>query len=242
MSSSTLAALREFQQEESNRVAQFAKLQSEALSRFDELSQDSDSDEDFQMDVFKEDWNLSQFWYDDATATTLANALLENVDEHQQVRIALVSAPTVYHRLRKLTKARKNVQLYLLEHDDRFRVFGKEYIFYDFNSPLHNLADPLSSQEDVKSLKGTIDRILVDPPFLSEECHTKTALTARWLLHQDSPLRRLVVCTGKKVEPILPKIYPGIKCTTFRPGHRGGLSNEFRCYSAEESELWQFEE
>ncbi|KAK9473717.1 protein-lysine N-methyltransferase [Dipodascopsis tothii] len=240
LSAAALAALGEFRREETERIEQFEKLQAQALAKFDEAkAADAQADVDFAMDVFQEDWNLSQFWYSDATATTLASALLEGLPTDRVARIALVSAPTVYHKLRTMLAGRKDVELYLLEHDDRFRVFGTEYIFYDFNEPLRNLNDPRTG--GTTPLKGTIDRILVDPPFLSDECHTKTAITARVLLNAESPARATVVCTGNKVEDIVERIYPGIRRTTFRPEHARGLSNEFRCYATSECAQWKFE-
>lgn len=50
----------------------------------------------------------------------------------------------------------------LLEHDNRFAVFP-EFVYYDFAQPLKLPAE----------LKGACDRIVVDPPFLSEDCQTK---------------------------------------------------------------------
>lgn len=50
----------------------------------------------------------------------------------------------------------------LLEFDERFGVF-KEFVHYDFEHPTR-----LPSE-----LKGTFDRIICDPPFLSEDCQTK---------------------------------------------------------------------
>lgn len=52
-----------------------------------------------------------------------------------------------------------------MEFDDRFKLLAKpgRFIHYDFNRPL-----------DVpKELKGTFDRALIDPPFLSDECQSK---------------------------------------------------------------------
>jgi NADH dehydrogenase (ubiquinone) 1 alpha subcomplex subunit 9 len=53
----------------------------------------------------------------------------------------------------------------LLEHDNRFAVFP-EFVYYDFAQPLKLPAE----------LKGACDRIVVDPPFLSEDCQTKGVL------------------------------------------------------------------
>lgn len=53
--------------------------------------------------------------------------------------------------------------LRLLEYDVRFAVFGPESVAYDFANPLRLPAE----------LKGKFDRIVCDPPFLSEDCQTK---------------------------------------------------------------------
>ena len=57
-------------------------------------------------------------------------------------------------------KARPHITL--LEYDDRFGVF-KEFVKYDFQHAIKLPAE----------LKGSFDRIIVDPPFLSEDCQTK---------------------------------------------------------------------
>ena len=43
-----------------------------------------------------EDWQLSQFWYTDATADALASAVAAAVANVDQPRIACISAPTLY--------------------------------------------------------------------------------------------------------------------------------------------------
>ena len=43
-----------------------------------------------------EDWQLSQFWYTDATADALASAVAAAVANVDQPRIACVSTPTLY--------------------------------------------------------------------------------------------------------------------------------------------------
>lgn len=53
-------------------------------------------------------------------------------------------------------------RLCLLEYDERFEVF-EEFVRYDFKKPVQLRAE----------LRGTFDRILVDPPYHSEECLRK---------------------------------------------------------------------
>jgi methylase of polypeptide subunit release factors len=56
----------------------------------------------------------------------------------------------------------------LLEFDERFAVF-KEFVPYDFEKALKLPPE----------LKGSFDRIIVDPPFLSEDCQTKSTYSIR---------------------------------------------------------------
>lgn len=69
----------------------------------------------------------------------------------------------------------------LFEYDTRFSVYGDDFTFYDYRSPL----------EIPKDLGSSFEVVVADPPFLSEECLTKTALTMRYL--SKGPL---ILCTG----------------------------------------------
>lgn len=55
------------------------------------------------MKLFQEDWQLSQFWYDDATAEALANELLKQANGGM---IVCVSAPTVFMFLKVVSLQR----------------------------------------------------------------------------------------------------------------------------------------
>jgi hypothetical protein len=163
--------LKEFYGERDARQKQFEALKSQAEDDFDgKLS----------MDAFTEDWNVSQFWYSDETATVLARQLLERATD--ETRIAVVSAPSAFIQLKNLLVSRESVharavytdiiqasgeykckpQIKLLEIDERFNVF-KEFVHYDFEKALQLPPE----------LKGSFDRIIVDPPFLSDDCQTK---------------------------------------------------------------------
>lgn len=52
------------------------------------------------MDAFAEDWNESQFWYEEATARTLAEELLKGVGT--EATIGVVSAPSVFIQLKNI--------------------------------------------------------------------------------------------------------------------------------------------
>jgi hypothetical protein len=118
----------------------------------------------------------------------------------------------------------------------------------------------------VAAMKGSIDHIICDPPFLSEDCQTKglskyrglrisgdiytmltllAALTVRWLSKSwgnTSQGSRLILCTGERMETLITKVYKpqGVKTTTFEPVHSKGLSNEFFCYANFECEDWKW--
>lgn len=222
LSAATLAALQEFRTEEKERNEKFSKMYEQAETEFDQRNK-------LTIDDFKEDWQLSQFWYSDKTAEILLNALLEDANEDTVVCIA--SAPSVYAVINKMDKSKLPTKhIYLFEFDKRFELLsGKEHFgFYDFNKPDQFRDD----------LKGKVDRLLIDPPFLEAECQKKSSQTAKLLL-KDDPSARLITCTGERMKENVLKNYPGIYVTDFFPEHKNGLSNEFRCYSNFDCKQWK---
>ncbi|KAM7196302.1 putative N6-adenine methyltransferase domain containing protein [Rhypophila sp. PSN 637] len=231
LSSSALDALKEFYAERDGRAEQFAKLQAEAEKKHadaDGAASAAGGGEpswSISMEAFTEDWNESQFWYSDETATLLAKQLLEGATAEST--IAVVSAPSVFVALKNLVnspdaKDKPKPKMVLLEHDNRFGVFP-EFVFYDFAQPLKLPGH----------LKGSVDRIICDPPFLSEDCQTKAALTVRWMSKTPVENTKLIVCTGERMETLVNKVYKafGLKTTSYEPVHARGLSNEFYCYA-----------
>ncbi|KAI1435867.1 putative N6-adenine methyltransferase-domain-containing protein [Xylaria sp. CBS 124048] len=204
--------------------------------------------------TFTEDWNESQFWYSDETANLLAEQMLDGVSDDSV--IAVVSTPSVFVALKKMMTAAgytgPKSKTYLLEHDHRFAVFP-EFVYYDFAQPFKLPPD----------LKGTVDRMICDPPFLSNDCQTKTAMTMRWLARNPNsnsnpnsttttttttpPTNpphahlRVLVCTGERMAPLITKLYGplGVRITTYEPQH-GGLKNEFYCYANFECAAWRW--
>lgn len=151
--------------------------------------------------------------------------------------------------------------LTLLEHDYRFGVFS-EFLFYDFMQPVKLPGKPFmsslaplihpsspqaqrmgASKADLEtctaSLKGSVDRIICDPPFLSDDCQTKMALTVRWMAKPAADVR-VIISTGERMENLVTKLYRGfgIKTTDYEPAQ--GLSNEFFCYANFDSEAWNW--
>ncbi|CAI4480162.1 ALH_1b_G0020380.mRNA.1.CDS.1 [Saccharomyces cerevisiae] len=191
------------------------------------------------MKLFKEDWQLSQFWYSDDTAAILADAILEGADENTV--IAIVSAPSVYAAIQKKpTNEIPTEHIYLFEFDKRFELLaGRDhFFFYDYNKPL----------DFNDEIKGKVDRLLIDPPFLNEDCQTKSSITAKCLLAPNDNSKtkkgvfkhRLISCTGERMSEVISKVYSDTRITTFLPEHSNGLSNEFRCYANFECSSWKF--
>ncbi|KAI1332223.1 putative N6-adenine methyltransferase-domain-containing protein [Xylariaceae sp. FL0255] len=194
LSAGTLAALQEFYTEHDAHADKFEKLkaQVEADHRDRELS----------IHTFTEDWNESQFWYSDETANLLANELLQGANDDSA--IAVVSTPSVFVALRNIMSSPDYTgpkpKTYLLEHDRRFSVFP-EFVFYDFAEPF----------KLPPHMKGSVDRIICDGPFLNDNCQTKMAMTLRWLARPASD-PRIIICTGERMEPLVLRLYEATRC------------------------------
>ena len=209
LSSDTLNALREFQIEQESEKQRFAELQARAQTRFAAV-QANEVDVPA-IDDFKEDWQLSQFWYADETAESLARELV--AEEGLDLRIGVLCAPSVYPHILKL----KAQDAWLFEFDTRFEVLaGPKFVRYDYNHAMQFPAE----------LKGTFDRLIIDPPFLSDECHVKAAMTARALAKADA---RIIVCSGAKMRSLCLRLYKARE-SRFEVKHKDGrLSNDFMC-------------
>nr|CAG4649541.1 EOG090X0ABW [Scapholeberis mucronata] len=203
LSLSTLAALNEFLSEKKEREDKLNRI-AETIKENKAVDQVLDVDLD-------EDWQLSQFWYDDTTSSVLAQEALRlaGVDGS----IACVSCPTLYRYLRKIKP--ETVKAHLFEYDTRFSVYGDDFVFYDYRSPL----------EVPKELGSSFSVVIADPPFLSEECLTKTSITMRYL--SKGPL---ILCTGSIMEELAGRLLQ-LKVCAFEPKHRNNLANDFRCYA-----------
>lgn len=162
-----------------------------------------------EINEIEENWQLSQFWYDDETANILANEAVKLSGENG--RIVCISCPTVYKKLHSLNK---EIKLCLLEYDKRFSIFGDEFIFYDYKNPL-NLDN---------SLKQAFDVVLADPPYLSEECLSNMAKTIKFLTRD-----KIILCTGAIMEDLACKLLD-VRPSSLKINHQKKLGNEFKCF------------
>ncbi|XP_003486580.1 EEF1A lysine methyltransferase 1 [Bombus impatiens] len=190
----TLAALKEFLKEKEERENQLKHTL-----------------ENQHLDVsFDENWQLSQFWYDDKTTDTLVKGAIQCTESDG--KIALISCPTLYSKLKKTSGERK---VTLFEYDERFKAYGSDFVPYNYKFPLNIPGD----------MSNFYDLVIADPPFLSDECLTKTALTIKFLAKKD-----IVLCTGAIMSDLAERLL-NVKICNFVPQHRNNLANEFYCYS-----------
>ncbi|TKS67708.1 EEF1A lysine methyltransferase 1 [Collichthys lucidus] len=197
LSAHTLAALQEFYNE----------------TRTDADHSTAPSDQ-FTVGAVTEDWRMSQFWYSDETATRLAEEAIREAGEGG--RIACVSAPSVYQKLKQgVVDGSDRVSAFVLEYDRRFASYGDDFIFYDYNEPL-SLPASVAPQ--------SFDIVLADPPYLSEECLSKVAKTIKYLSKG-----KVLLCTGAIMENHARDLLD-VKMSSFLPKHNRQLSNEFRCF------------
>ncbi|XP_029386255.1 EEF1A lysine methyltransferase 1 [Echeneis naucrates] len=197
LSAHTLAALQEFYNE----------------TRTGPAHSTSQSDQ-FAVGAVEEDWRMSQFWYSDETATALAEEVVREAGEGG--RVACVSAPSVYQKLKQgVVGGSDRVAAVVLEYDRRFAAYGDDFIFYDYNEPL-SFPDHVVPQ--------SFDVVLADPPYLSEECLSKVAKTVKHLSKG-----KVLLCTGAIMENLAKELLD-VKMCSFLPKHNRNLSNEFRCF------------
>ena len=97
-------------------------------------------------------------------------------------RIACVSCPTLYSKLISIKP--KSCQTVLLEYDRRFEIYGEDFVYYDYNHPLNLPRERLCEH--------SFDLVVVDPPYLSDECLRKTAQTVKYLAKD-----KILLCTGR---------------------------------------------
>ena len=66
-----------------------------------------------------------------------------------------------------------------------------DFVYYDYKNPMS--FGQTTSDSDI-TLREYFDIVIADPPFLSEECMTKTSVTVKYLAKADA---KLLFCTGK---------------------------------------------
>eukprot|EP00096_Caligus_rogercresseyi_P009144 TRINITY_DN3053_c0_g1_i2.p1 TRINITY_DN3053_c0_g1~~TRINITY_DN3053_c0_g1_i2.p1 ORF type:complete len:225 (+),score=66.58 TRINITY_DN3053_c0_g1_i2:40-714(+) len=204
LSAETFNALQEFYSEQEEREHQKNSI-GDVLSSEDLVKSNVN-------EIVSEDWQLSQFWYSEETAQALAE---EAIRASNGGLIACISCPTLYIALKKYFPQCED-RFYLFEYDRRFmKVAGSKFVFYDYKSPL----------DIPRELRDDFSLVVADPPFLSDECLTKTAVTVKYLSKD-----KIICCTGKKMADMCDRLL-GLTMRKFTPKHRNNLANEFACFS-----------
>ncbi|KAM7237980.1 hypothetical protein CapIbe_010938 [Capra ibex] len=168
-------------------------------------------DDKYNIGIIEENWQLSQFWYSPETALRLAEDAVAAAGEGG--RIACVSAPSVYQKLRE--RHRDAVSVCIFEYDRRFAAYGEDFVYYDYKNPV-DLPERIATH--------SFDIVVADPPYLSEECLRKMSETIKLLTRG-----KILLCTGAVMEEAAAKLL-GVKMCKFIPEHTRTLGNEFRCF------------
>ena len=178
-----------------------AQLSPETLAALMEVYQEKTQPKEKEEDGFdkiEEDWELSQFWYNKATADNIINLIGNYSKKNKKENIALLCAPSLYRAFLRNKEKMDNLNCALFEFDKRFSIFGDNYNFYDLNSPL---------EIDVKHHKK-YDIIVADPPFLNKETIKKVAESMRLLGNNDS---MKIFITGLQVQESVFEEFPELK-------------------------------
>lgn len=138
-------------------------------------------------------------------------------DAGGKLQIALLSCPSLYDSIRKVNE---NGDVRLFEFDRRFSCYGADFVFYDYN----NASD---DPEYMHDYLHQFDIVVMDPPFLAEECIDKLAQIVNKI---SKPTAKLILCSGEVVEDWASK-YLGLRKCNFRPEHERNLGNTFASYA-----------
>eukprot|EP00252_Welwitschia_mirabilis_P014067 TRINITY_DN31092_c0_g1_i1.p1 TRINITY_DN31092_c0_g1~~TRINITY_DN31092_c0_g1_i1.p1 ORF type:complete len:242 (+),score=53.82 TRINITY_DN31092_c0_g1_i1:194-919(+) len=207
LSAHTLAALQEFLHENQPPMTD----DSNASEREEEEKQSNKQDE---VKMLPEEWRLSQFWYDNSTASTMAEELryLSSISDSA---VACVSCPTLYVQLKR---SFPHVKAKIFEYDERFSKYAEDFVFYDYNEP----------EVFPSSYSHQFQIVVADPPYLSEECLAKVSRTMLSLAAKDNAF--LLLLTGKVQQELAERLLNMHPCG-FQPMHNHKLGNEFMLFT-----------
>eukprot|EP01062_Namystynia_karyoxenos_P061979 TRINITY_DN5478_c0_g1_i1.p1 TRINITY_DN5478_c0_g1~~TRINITY_DN5478_c0_g1_i1.p1 ORF type:complete len:428 (+),score=197.77 TRINITY_DN5478_c0_g1_i1:90-1286(+) len=138
---------------------------------------------------------LNQYWFSKATG----DAFVAEVLAQSSKGAAFISTPSLYF---SLPEGELRSKCKVLEFD---RQWEKDpgFVFYDYRKP----------EEVPIALFGAFDYIVIDPPFITEECWKAYAATARLLLAEGGKL----LCTTIAENAPFMKGLLGVERVEFRP-------------------------
>lgn len=140
--------------------------------------------------------DLNQYWY---SALSINKLLAEVRNENPKpIRAAFMSTPSLFFSLSPEERSESVV----LDYDRQWE--GEQgFYFYDFN-------EPEAIPEDIQ---GGFDMVIIDPPFVQEDCWQKYAVSANLLLRKGG---KILLTTILERAEILKKLL-GVHPNVFRP-------------------------
>lgn len=136
-------------------------------------------------------------------------------------RVAFVSCPSAFRAA--LDFVTDSHEITLFEYDERFeKAYGDKFSFFDFNHP----------ERIPEKYHHQFDFVMADPPYLNEQCATKTLEAMRLLAKDENTL--FLFNTGEIMYEVMEK--HGLRSCVFHPEHASKLGNPFCTYANYESE------
>ena len=137
--------------------------------------------------------DLNQYWYSEHTIATLVQAVREQQQQARGTRLktAFVSTPSLFFSL----NASERHDCRVLDYDRDLGADCPEFEFYDFNRPTDLPAD----------LQHAFAMVVIDPPYIEQDCWRKYATTAHFLLAETGGLviGTTVLENGELLEQLL---------------------------------------
>uniref|UniRef100_F1KZH5 N(6)-adenine-specific DNA methyltransferase 2 n=1 Tax=Ascaris suum TaxID=6253 RepID=F1KZH5_ASCSU len=97
--------------------------------------------------------------------------------------------------------------------------YPQQFVSYDYRQPLQVAPEQ----------RGVYELVIVDPPFLSDECIVKVAQSVR-LLAKNAANTKVIICTGAVMQNLVERLFFAHRCA-FKPTHEKNLANEFACFA-----------
>uniref|UniRef100_A0A336LTX4 Protein-lysine N-methyltransferase CSON000554 n=1 Tax=Culicoides sonorensis TaxID=179676 RepID=A0A336LTX4_CULSO len=171
-------------------------------------------------DEIQEDWQLSQFWYNQRTRKVLTEALRDTLqhfysDTFQDCHIALMSCPSLYPDMKQLHE-----KTTIFEYDKRFSKYDPDFVFYDYKKAFET--------GYLDEFQNKFELIVMDIPFLSDECLEKSNILCRKLAKSDA---KIILCTGKVMREAIQRHMNDLQLCKFEPEHERNLGNDFGTFA-----------
>ncbi|ELP89245.1 hypothetical protein EIN_487270 [Entamoeba invadens IP1] len=196
-------------------------FRAEALMALADVYQYKEADpmDEFGFPKIAEDWELSQFWYDNETGDKVIDFIANYVNMRENCNVACISTPSIYKAYLRNKNKVPRATFTLFEYDTRFQSTGVNFTFYDLNKP----------EMVLEKYIHLFDLLIIDPPFLSEDTTDKVYKTAQLIAKPNEC--EIVYVTGLKVEEWLKKCYSNIQLTDVSVRHEHLLKNPFGLFS-----------